>query len=225
MSIKSVFDKHSEEYDGARRRLIPCFDDFYRIAISSIPFDKDRNIKVLDLGAGTGLSSEMVLLAYPEAEITLVDVSGKMLAIAKSRLGRFQNKIEYREEDYTKVQIEGEYDLIISSLSIHHLNDNEKRHLFGNCYHSLAVGGAFINADQVLGETPEIDKTYRERWLKEVRGNGATEIELAAAFERMKEDKMSTLPYQLSCLREAGFSETKCWYKYYSFVVFGGTKR
>jgi len=225
VSIKSTFDKYSSEYDGARRKLIPCFDDFYRTAITIIPFDKGKKIRVLDLGAGTGLLSEMVALAYPYSEITLIDVSGKMLAIAKSRLSKFNNKIEYIEKDYSQWEIQDKYDLIISALSIHHLNEEEKKGLFTNCYHSLSFGGLFINADQILGESYDIEKTYRQKWLEEVRNNGVSESELESAFERMQEDKMSTLPYQLSCLKEVGFVETTCWYQNFSFAVFSGTRK
>ena len=186
MSIKSTFDKYSAEYDGGRRKLIPCFDDFYRTAISIIPFDKGKTIRVLDLGAGTGLLSEMVAVAYPCSELTLVDVSGKMLAIAKTRLSKSTNKIEYREEDYSEWKIQDKYDLIISSLSIHHLNDSEKKELFGNCYCSLSSGGVFINADQILGESPDIEKMYCAKWLEEVKNNGVSEQELESASPLIK---------------------------------------
>ncbi|MFH1215153.1 MAG: class I SAM-dependent methyltransferase [Pseudomonadota bacterium] len=225
MSIKSVFDKYSKEYDGARRRLIPCFDDFYKIAINTIPFAGEKSIRVLDLGAGTGLLSEMVAAAFPESEIILIDISAEMLAVAKTRLKTFRNKISYIENDYTKREMPGKFDAIISSLSIHHLDGSDKKTLFGNCYQSLVPGGIFINADQVAGETPDIEKTYRQKWLAEAGNNGATEDELKAALERMKEDKMSTLSYQLTCLKEAGFSDVNCWYRNDSFVVFSGTKK
>ncbi|MCP4689764.1 MAG: class I SAM-dependent methyltransferase, partial [Desulfobacterales bacterium] len=85
-------------------------------------------------------------------------------------------------------------------------------------------GGIFINADQVLGATPEIEKRYQETWLKQIRENGVTDAELAAARERMKEDKMSTLHDQLLWLKEANFTNVNCWWKNYSFAVFSGRK-
>lgn len=225
MSIKSTFNKFSHQYDYSRHKLIPCFDDFYKITIDIIPFDKENPIKVLDLGAGTGLLSEMIALAYPVSQITLVDISDKMLAIAKTRLHGFKNNIEYREEDYSKNLSQGKYDLIISALSIHHLNQRDKKKLFSKCYTFLNTGGIFINADQALGETPSIEKTYREKWLEDVRNRDVSGQELLSALERMKEDKMSKLSYQLSCLKKAGFSDVTCWYKNYSFVVFSGMKK
>jgi ubiquinone/menaquinone biosynthesis C-methylase UbiE len=69
--VKSIFDKFANQYNQSRRKLIPCFDDFYRIAVEIIPFQHQANIKVLDLGAGTGLFSSLVASAYKNAEITL----------------------------------------------------------------------------------------------------------------------------------------------------------
>jgi tRNA (cmo5U34)-methyltransferase len=62
-------------------------------------------------------------------------------------------------------------------------------------------------------------------WLKQVQENGVDKSELAAALERMKEDKMSPLSSQLQWLKEAGFKEVNCWYKNYSFAVYSGSKQ
>ncbi|MCF7790800.1 MAG: methyltransferase domain-containing protein [Victivallales bacterium] len=225
MSIKTVFDNHSEDYDSLRRNLIPCFDDFYRTAIEIIPFNERKNIKVLDLGAGTGIMSEMIALKYPESEITLIDLSNRMLNIAKRRLSKFNNRIKYIEQDYSIGKIEKTYDLIISSLSIHHLDKNEKKLLYRKCFNSLTQDGVLINADQVLGETAEIDKIYRDKWIQDVKNNGVSEEELSAALDRMKEDKMSTLLFQTTCLKNSGFCNVNCWYKNFSFAVFSGQKK
>ena len=47
MSVVNKFNQKAKEYDGERRALIPCFDDFYGIAIDCIDFKGD-NPKVLD---------------------------------------------------------------------------------------------------------------------------------------------------------------------------------
>ena len=68
MSVVNKFNQKAKEYDSERRALIPCFDDFYGIAIDCIDFKGD-NPKVLDLGAGTGILSQFLLEKYPNAEI------------------------------------------------------------------------------------------------------------------------------------------------------------
>lgn len=225
MSIKQAFDNGAKDYDSARKQLIPCFEDFYGTALELIMFQPAERIKVLDLGAGTGLFSSLVAQLYPNAEFTLYDLSDKMLGEAKKRFANSDVKVKYVVKNYSNEPIVGEFDLIISALSIHHLTDAEKESLFQGLFDSLNNNGLFINADQVLGETPFMEATYRSSWLKQVREKGVTEASLAAALERMKEDKMSTLSDQLNWLKKASFSEVNCWYKNYSFVVYSGRKQ
>lgn len=223
VSVKMAFDKSAQSYDRSRRQLIPCFDDFYHTALSLIPYNTSESFSVLDLGAGTGLMSLFVHSRFPHASITLTDISDKMLDRAKERFSDSAGSFSYLISDY-RDGLRGKYDIIISALSIHHLDAGEKKKLFSAVYLSLETGGVFINADQVLGCTPSIEKIYRSRWMDFVEKSGLTKEELSAALDRLKEDKMDTLDDQLSWLKSAGFGSVDCWYKNYSFVVYSGTK-
>ena len=224
MSIEGTFDKGAKEYDSAREQLIPCFDEFYGVALELITSLKLNNIKVLDLGAGTGLFASLVYQRYPNAEFTLYDLSIPMLEEARKRFLNCSIKAEYIAKDYSAEPIDGKYDLVISALSIHHLASAEKNRLFKKIFSSLNNDGLFINADQVLGETISIEKKYRDNWMAQVKSNGVTDLSLASALERMEEDKMSTLSQQLTWLKKAKFNEVNFWYKNYSFVVYSGRK-
>lgn len=224
MSIKLAFDQGAKDYDSARKQLIPCFDDFYGIALDLIGQLNRDPIKVLDLGAGTGLFAYLVAQHYPNSSFTLCDISPRMLDEAQSRFDGSGVTVEYLEQDYVAEPVNGKFDLIISALSIHHLTDQEKQQLFINLYSNLNSDGLFINADQALGATQTIEQTYRDVWLKQVREKGVSEAALSAALERMKQDKMSTLSQQLSWLEQAKFAEVNCWYQNYSFVVYSGRK-
>jgi tRNA (cmo5U34)-methyltransferase len=224
MGVKDVFDKYARSYDRARRKLVPCFDDFYGIVLGLIPYGPEDEFRVLDLGAGTGLLSLLVSNTFPKASLTLVDLSQDMLARAKERFAEEAGRFDFIVADYAKGALPGEFDVILSALSIHHLPDHEKEALFKRGHSALAKSGVFINADQVRGSTPEIEERYRKAWLDQVRSSGASRGDLEAAFERMREDRMATLETQLRWLRAAGFHTVNCWYKNYSFVVYAGFK-
>ncbi len=85
--IKIKFDSIAKQYDEQRRELIPCYDDFYNIATESLELSTELP-KILDLGAGTGLFSNYVINKYPKAELILVDISEKMLDIAKKNFNK-----------------------------------------------------------------------------------------------------------------------------------------
>lgn len=86
-----------------------------------------ENPDILDLGAGTGLLSAFLMEKYPEATFTLVDMSEKMLEIAKNRFRGGNLKVKYIEADYSKYDFEEKYDMVVSALSIHHLEDEDKK--------------------------------------------------------------------------------------------------
>lgn len=222
-AVKEAFDVSAHTYDQARRQLIPCFDDFYSTSLALIPYDLQDSFRVLDLGAGTGLLSLFVSEQFPNARITLMDISEAMLAKARERFSDAVERFEFITADYSE-QLSGKFDVVVSALSIHHLTDDLKAKLFQRIYDVLPKGGIFINADQVLGTSPEIEVIYRKTWIQQVQSCGVSNIDLNAALERMKEDKMSPLDTQLDWLRQAGFEAVNCWYKNYSFVVFSGQK-
>jgi tRNA (cmo5U34)-methyltransferase len=146
--VRDNFSELSKTYsDENRRRMIPCFDDFYRCGVSVLRCQKDSP-RVLDLGAGTGLFANAVIKRYPSARLTLVDFSEEMIAFAKARFGT-KADTEYIIGDYTNAQFEGKFDIIVSALSIHHLDAVDKEKLYKKVFGLLADGGEFLNADQM----------------------------------------------------------------------------
>ncbi len=224
MRVKTLFDKSAPTYDATRRQLLPCFDDFYSTALELIPFSRDANIEILDLGAGTGLLSAMVAEAFSNARLTLVDFSEDMLNKARERFAHNPKQFQYQVMDYAKEEITGPYQVVVSALSIHHLANTNKLALFGKVYHALQKNGIFINADQALGETPAIEQHYRRTWLQQTRALGVSEADLALSIERRQEDISSPLEVQLAWLKQVGFKQAHCWYKNYAFVVYSGQK-
>ncbi len=224
MSVGALFDAAARDYDRARRKLVPGFDSFYGAALESVPFGRDEEIRVLDLGAGTGLLSEMVAGRFPRSRVTLVDLSVEMLRMARRRFAGDSGRFEFRFMDHARKPLPRGYDLVVSALSIHHLTHGDKKELFEKVHGSLVNGGRFVNADQVLGETPEEEARYRDWWLRRVREAGISEEDLAAALARMKADRNATLEAQMAWLREAGFEAVDCFYKDRRFAVYGGRK-
>jgi len=224
MNVKEAFDAGARTYDRARRQLVPHLDHFYQTVLDLVPFAPDAPIAVLDLGAGTGLLSALIAATFPRAELTLVDISEEMLAVARQRLAGESARLRFSVMDFSAAALPGHYDLVVSGLAIHHLEDAQKRALFGAIFAALRPGGAFINADQVLGATAGAERRNHATWLREARDNGVSEIDLTAALERMKADRMAPLAAQLDWLAAAGFRDVDCSYKHFMFVVYAGFK-
>ena len=217
---KEVFDATALSYDADRSRLIPGCDTFYRWAMDLIPAQARQ---ILDLGAGSGLLTILIRNRFPQARIHLIDFSGPMLERAKSRLGD-DALVTYEQADYLKAKLPEGLDAVVSSLSIHHVEDAGKRELFSKIYAALGSGGRFINADQVAGPTAKLDERYKALWLEQVRQAGATPEQIEASLYRQREDRCAPVETQLQWLREAGFSDADCWYKEGRMAVMAGTK-
>jgi len=222
--IQIQFGKISKKYDEQRPKLIPCFFDFYYLPLILMKTDNPEP-RILDVGAGTGLFSSIVLTKFPKAKITLVDVTEKMLDIAKDRF-KGNDNITFLRKDITNVDeetsksFEKKFDFVISGLTIHHLTTDEKKYVYGKCFEWLKEGGLFINADQVISPDPVLEAQNIELWHNKIRESGIGEEAIDNLKERMKLDKCDTIPTQIKLLRTVGFNQTDILFKYLVFCVF-----
>jgi tRNA (cmo5U34)-methyltransferase len=222
-SIRRSFNAIAPEYDGQRRWIIPEMDAFYGAAVWAAAWPGECPA-VLDIGAGTGLLSGLILQRYPRARLTLLDISESMLEVAEKRFAGME-QVRYVVADYSREELPGTYDLICSALSIHHLPHEDKRRLYQRIYHALNPGGLFVNSDQADAESAWLRQMNLEYWDDFVRSGPLPEEERARVLHRRDTlDRNALLFDQLSWLREAGFSGVDVVYKNRVFCVFLGKK-
>jgi tRNA (cmo5U34)-methyltransferase len=225
VAIDRAFNETIEYYDSWIRKAVPGYADLFTTATELIPFTSDEPVDVLDLGAGTGFFASQVLEKYPMGRFVLWDVAGRMLDVARQRFRDRREQFRYVVDDYRNLQDAGSFDLIVSSLSIHHLEDDEKRELFRRIYDILRDRGVFINIDLVRGPTPVLEDFYCKNWFEKMRRAGASEEEIRAGIKRrLAFDKDALLDDQLLWLREAGFTDVDCVYRNFKMGLFLGVK-
>lgn len=221
--ILNEFNEIALTYDSERKALIPCFDDFYQIIVDLSPIEKGEEIQILDVGAGTGLLTQFLLLKYPNASFTLIDISEEMLKVARQRfLGK--KNISYITSDYTKFRFDDEFDLVASALSIHHLINEEKAEFYVTIFDLLTPDGIFINGDQFAGTSEYNESIYQTNWISKIKSTELTRQQKKGAYKRMKIDKTATLNDNLNWLINAGFRDVDVFYKYFNFGIIRGRK-
>ncbi len=221
MTVDQAFNASVDYYDDWMKKALPNYDDLFGSAQKLIPFAPSLPIDVLDLGAGTGLFSKHVLEKYPQARFVLYDLADKMLEVAKGRFQACSSQFEFVIGDYRTLRVEHDFDLVISSLSIHHLLDEEKQALFRAIYGILRKPGLFINIDQIRGETAYLREVYWNHWLTQVRQRESSKKRIQESVDRRRAyDRDALLADQLRWLKEAGFMNVDCVYKNFFVGVF-----
>ncbi|MGN0620434.1 MAG: class I SAM-dependent methyltransferase [Porcipelethomonas sp.] len=218
MDLKAQFNLIAEEYDINRKRFIPCFDDFYINTTKFIISNIEKPGRILDLGAGTGLLSYYWYQHCPESEYILIDIADDMLNIARKRFNGIDN-VSCRIMDYSDRLPNGQFDVIASALSIHHLDNNDKMRLFDKIYSKLPDGGIFVNYDQFCAGQRETNEWFDSYWEKQITNSGLTDHDIELWKERRKSDKECSVEEESEMLCRSNFKFVKCVYSCQKFSV------
>ncbi|MFX1446026.1 MAG: GNAT family N-acetyltransferase [Promethearchaeota archaeon] len=222
--IKDHFEKVSSSYDKVIPKLIPYYLELLISLINSIPFENQQQIKIVDLGCGTGTLSKLIKARFPNSKLTCIDISQNMIELAKEKLSEYNN-IEFLIDDFNTLSFTTQYDVIVSSLAIHHLNsDEDKVEFYTKIYKALNNGGVFYNLDNILGSDDYLQEMYVEEWKEFLKINYIQdEIDNILADHR-REDSPAILFNQLKWLEKIGFKSVDVIWKCYYFAVYGGIK-
>ncbi|MGH2731225.1 MAG: class I SAM-dependent methyltransferase [Actinomycetota bacterium] len=147
----SQFHFRPDDYLDLMHAEVPAFDELQdQVAIATESIVATR---ILELGTGTGETTRRVLTRHPDARLTGIDISEEMLASARRTLPA--EKIEgLLVQGIENPLPEGPFDLVISALTIHHLDAPGKADLFHRLAHVLRSGGRFVMGDVVVPRDP-----------------------------------------------------------------------
>ncbi len=194
-------------------------------------FPAQAEIRSLDLGCGDGILTTRLLLAFPRLRAVLVDGSTEMLEVARARLSTSAAACTFVRSSFqelrTKDPLQGSFDLVVSSLAIHHLDTPGKDALYRYLFDHLSPGGRLINSDVVLSPSPALEREYLELWREWIRSTSPENPSLHQVPDQYKtntDNQPDTLAAQLEMLRRAGFRDIDCQAKFGIFAVFGGRK-
>ncbi len=220
--VREHFDEEAPTYDELIVRLIPGYHEQHDVILGVLSFPQDTALRVLDLGCGTGALSRLVLDAFPNARVEATDLAPGMLAECAANLATFGDRVSMCELDFGSGDLGTGYDLVVSGLAIHHIDDAAKRELFAKAFDALVPGGIFLMRDIVTSDTPEQTRSDLERWRTFMHEAG--EDAERWYLQSLGEDHPASLSDQLGWLGAAGFTDAACHWRRINFAVYGGRK-
>lgn len=165
--------------------------------------------RVLDLGSGDGRLLELVLRHWPDAHGVALDFSPPMLAQLNTRFGS-DVRVETVDHDLeVPLPSLGAFDAVVSSFAIHHLEHERKRELYGEIWEALEPGGVFCNLEHVASASP-----YGHERFLDAMGT--------APDEEDPSNKLLDIHTQLEWLRELGFADVDCYWKWRELALLVG---
>jgi tRNA (cmo5U34)-methyltransferase len=199
--------EHALDYLG-RADSIPYRTEGEATLLELIPSTTRR---ILDLGTGDGRLLALAKLNHPRAEAVAVDFSPVMLEAVAARFSGARSVTIVPHNLDEPLPWLGKFDAVISSFAIHHLIHPRKRALYAEIFGVLTSGGVFCNLKQVASPTPRI----HEQFLQRLGVSPQTED---------PSNKLLDLETQLGWLREIGFTEVECYWKWRELALLAGQR-
>ncbi len=200
-----------DEHASAWLEMLPSLPHLNEADAALLEWIPERVDRFLDLGTGNGRMIDLVLGVRPASRAVGLDFSPVMIDAARRRFAD-DGRVEIREHDLDEpLPPLGPFDAVVSGLAIHHCPDERKRDVYAEAYGLLRPGGVFLNLDHVASPTLRLHEKF-----------------LAALDMAPEDDDPSNIlldvETQLRWLREVGFTDVDCYWKWREVALLGGVR-
>jgi SAM-dependent methyltransferase len=199
--------EHVHRYLG-RADAYPHRAEGESVVLGHVPRDARR---ILDLGTGDGRLLALLRIDRHEMLGVGLDLSEFMLEAARKRFADDERIALLRHDLAEPLPVLGRFDAVVSSFAIHHLEHERKRSLYGEVFDLLEPGGVFANLEHVASPTPRLHRAF-----------------FAAIGEPLEDedpsDRLLDVETQLGWLRELGFDDVDCYWKWLEMALLAGVK-
>jgi tRNA (cmo5U34)-methyltransferase len=184
-----------------------------------LEFIPENTRRILDLGTGDGrliaLVKTYLVKKYPatrsETEAVAIDFSPSMLEAARQRFAEDSSVTVVSHNLDEPLPALGKFDAVVSCFAIHHLVHERKRALYAEIHDLLNPGGVFCNLEHVSSPTPRLHEDFLHRIGYTVETEDPS-------------NKLLDVESQLKWLRELGFEDVDCHWKWRELALLAGRR-
>ena len=167
--------------------------------------------RILDLATGDGRLLALAKREHPNTEAVAIDFSPTMIAAAEKRFANDSSVTVITHNLDHPLPDLGRFDAVISSFAIHHLAHERKRAPYSEIYGLLNAGGVFCNLEHVSSPTPALHAEF----LREIDKTPVTED---------PSNRLLDMETQVGWLREIGFVDVDCHWKWRELALMAGRR-
>lgn len=209
ITVEQFYDTFADEYSDSVRRCNPHYDEMIQSVFDALP-ESLLPEAILELGCGTGNLTRYVAARYPAAHLVANDISAEALEVCRQRVDHAH--LTLAKEDMLELSFEADrFDLIISSLALHHLTDSQRSAFFTGVLRWIRPGGWLAYCDRFQSPCEyrhQINTAQRKEFAFR---NGATEEEWGRWMQHERDhDTPGLLTDQLNSIQTAGFQRVEC---------------
>ena len=225
--VKAYWDsRDGTNYGAGMQQWLPEYDETHALLLDVVAAHLPPNSRVLDLGAGNGRVSKLILERFEDCHVVLVDLPSGMLKAAPASLSAFNERFEVRAGDIFDTGLdfsEDEFDCVVSVFAICHAHGTEVyEQLYRRIHRWLKPGGLFVCFDHVLGDSPTLTALNVANWHVYLQAHMPQQQVEDCIVSTYQEDAPLSLREHLDLLGKTGFQSADVIYKRDLFTIYAG---
>ena len=239
-SADRYYQTLAADYARTIRQLVPRYDEMLETIAalvrvpaghsppgppSPVPAPSGRGTaddrSVLDIGAGSGEVSALLLSRHPGMRITAIEPSTAMREVLRPRLAPWADRVRIEPADALGFAPGHRCDVVVTNLVLHNLGNRDKRKALRRILNTLVAGGVFVWGDMILRPDARVQRDVIADRTRHARAAGCPEAFIAENFRKEAEDDSPwTIHETLLALRRVGFRDVDCVWSAGGFAVF-----
>ncbi|MDQ7783540.1 MAG: class I SAM-dependent methyltransferase [Desulfomonilaceae bacterium] len=233
-STIEFFGGQASLYDAYQRNCVPRYGEAVSVAAGWLDrlLIPKRGARIIDLGCGTGNTTEELVRLFPDGIITCVDGSREMIAVARTKLENREMEFHCRdltEPGWNEPLLHEPVDAVVSVFVLEHLPFDAYRKVLADILNLMKPGGRLVTVEGFSGDTcQEIYFEEMALWEQRAVQSGIVTREQLDDVKRLSSEKevhyFAAVDDKKAWWAEAGLTDVDLIWYYYCIGVLVGRK-